>query len=196
MSVERGERETGSIRVGLLGYKVGMTSQWSKWGVKLPLTIIQIDRCQVTQVKRALEHGYDAMQLGSGTKNLKRLTKPEIGHLLKHDIAPKKDYKEFKCDPANLLPVGYQLSVRHYTPGQYIDIQAISNDKGFQGTVKRWNFKMQPRSHGNSLSHRALGSTGQRTDAGKVFKNKKMAGQMGNKNALMRNLKVYKIDVE
>lgn len=84
------------------------------------------------------------MQLGCGDKNLKKLKKPEIGHLLKNDIPPKKDYKEFKVDPVNLLPIGYQLSVRHYTPGQLVDVQGISIDKNFQGAVKRWNFKMQP----------------------------------------------------
>lgn len=95
-----------------------------------------------------------------------------------------------------MLPVGYQLSVRHFTPGQYVDIQAVSIDKNFQGAIKRHNFNGQPRSHGCSISHRAIGSTGQRTTPGRVFKNKRMPGHMGNKNTLVRNLRVYKIDVE
>lgn len=105
--VEQGERDLGSRRTGLLGYKVGMTSHWTKWGQQVPLTIIQVDRCQVVQAKTQEKDGYNALQLGSGHKNLKALTKPEIGHLLKNDLPPKRDYKEFKVAADNMLPVGY-----------------------------------------------------------------------------------------
>ncbi|EAR84738.3 50S ribosomal protein L3 (macronuclear) [Tetrahymena thermophila SB210] len=185
-----------SKRTGILGYKLGMTSIWDKWGKLHALTVIQIDRCQVVQVKTEEKDGVNALQLGVGEKSLKRINKPTIGHLMKNDIPPKRHLKEFKVSPDCFLPAGYMLSARHFVPGQYVDIQGISVGKGFAGTVKRWNFKMQDATHGNSLSHRAPGSTGQRQDPGRVFKNKKMAGHMGCEKVTIMDLQVYKIDVE
>lgn len=141
------------------------------------------------------KEGYCALQLGAGDTNIKTLKKPDIGHYLRAQVPPKKVLKEFKVDPENLLPVGFQLSVRHFTPGQYVDCSGISQGKGFQGVMYRWGFRGGPATHGNSLSHRSLGSTGQRQDAGRVWKLKKMAGRMGGDNIYVRNLKVFKIDV-
>ncbi|EGR34111.1 hypothetical protein IMG5_023250 [Ichthyophthirius multifiliis] len=185
-----------SKRTGVLGYKLGMTSIWDKWGTLVPLTVIQLDRCQVVQVKTEEKEGYNALQLGIGELNPKRIKKPQIGHFMKSNIPSKKDLTEFKVSKDCLLPPGFMLSARHFTPGQLVDVSGISVGKGFQGCVKRWNFKMQDATHGNSLSHRVPGSTGQRQDPGRVFKQKKMPGRMGFKKVNIHNLQVYKIDVE
>eukprot|EP01016_Furgasonia_blochmanni_P016782 TRINITY_DN1979_c0_g1_i1.p2 TRINITY_DN1979_c0_g1~~TRINITY_DN1979_c0_g1_i1.p2 ORF type:complete len:523 (+),score=131.34 TRINITY_DN1979_c0_g1_i1:118-1686(+) len=185
-----------SKRTGLLGIKVGMTGLFDKWGTRHHLTVLQVDRCQVIQLKNKEKDGYDALQLGVGEKNIKKLLKPEIGHYLKAGTPPKRRLIEFKITPENFLPVGYQLSVRHFTPGQLVDVRGITQGKGFQGPMKRWGFGGQPASHGVSISHRSHGATGQRQDPGKVFKGKKMAGRMGGRPRLTENLLVYKIDVE
>lgn len=124
------------------------------------------------------------------------MKKPQAGHFLKHNLPPKRNLTEFKVTPENFLPVGYQLSPRHFRIGQFVDVQAISKGKGFQGTMKRWNFDGQFASHGNSVSHRHPGSIGMNEFPGKVFKGKKMAGHMGNVSSTMQNQIVVKIDVE
>lgn len=185
-----------SIRTGVIARKIGMTGTWDRWGKRIALTVLQVDRCQVVQVKTKEHDGICALQLGAGQKSLKRLKKPDIGHFLKHGLPPKEYLYQFNITPENILPPGYQLGARHFTPGQYVDVSGISNGKGFQGTVKKYHFKMQPATHGCSLSHRAMGSTGQRTDPGKVYKKKKMPGRMGGEKRTVQNLKVYKIDYE
>ena len=156
-------------------------------------------------MKTKEKDGYYALQIGAGQKSLKYLKKPEIGHFLKHEIPPKEKLSEFKITKENILPpgnfpkntlllhiilIGFQLGARHFVPGQYVDISGVTNGKGFQGTVKRWHFKMQPATHGCSVSHRVMGSTGNRTDPGRVFKGKKMPGRMGNQIRMTYNLKV------
>ena len=185
-----------SRRVGLLGYKIGMTHFWNKWGQLVPCTVIQIDRCQVTQVKTKEKDGRDAIQVGCGEQRLKNLAKPQAGHFLKYNLPPKRELVEFPVTPENFLPVGYALSPRHFSIGQFIDVQAVSKGKGYQGTMKRWNFSGQNASHGNSLSHRHPGSIGNNEFPGKVFKGKKMAGQLGNVNSTVMNQIVVKIDVD
>lgn len=185
-----------SRRTGALGYKVGMVSEFDKWGHLIPLTVLQIDRCQVVRVKTKAEEGYDALVVGSGEKSMNTVTKPMVGQFLKAGIPPKLDVAEFRISPENALPVGFMIGARHFTVGQFVDIKAKSKGKGFAGVMKRWNFDGQPASHGCSVSHRAPGSTGQRQDPGRVFKGKKMAGHLGYENITVRKLQIYKIDYD
>jgi hypothetical protein len=143
-----------SQRVGLLGYKVGMTGVWDRWGTWLPLTVIKIDRCQVTQVKTEQTDKYTAIQLGIGEDRTP--TRPMLGHFLKFNLAPKKHLKEFKITKDNILPIGYMLTVRHFIPGQLVDIIGLSKPKGFSGVMKRWNFSGGFATHGNSKKHRSI----------------------------------------
>jgi large subunit ribosomal protein L3 len=138
----------------------------------------------------------NSIQIGCGEERLKNLKKPQAGHFLKYNIPPKKDLAEFPVTPECFLPPGYMLGPRHFKIGQFVDVKSVSIGKGFQGVMKRWNFSGQPASHGNSVSHRHGGSIGNREWPGKVFKNKKMAGQMGNKNSTLLNQRVVKIDVD
>lgn len=176
-----------SKRVGVMGYKIGMTHFWDKWGKVVPCSIIQIDRCQVTQVKTKEKDGVNSIQIGIGNKKIKHLKKPEMGHFLKHYLPPKQHLGEFPCSPENFLPVGYCLGPRHFDVGQWVDVQATSKGKGFAGTIKRWNFSSQENSHGNSKAHRLPGSIGHCEFPGKVFKGKKMAGRLGNRSATVLN---------
>jgi 50S ribosomal protein uL3 len=145
-----------SKRCGLLGYKVGMISVWDKFGTIQPLTVIKIDNCQVTQVRTEDKDKKWALQLGVGSRKPKHMTKAEIGHLILNDIPPKQYLKEFRVTQENILPIGYLLSVRHYSPGQYVDVVATSKGHGFQGVMKRWNFGGGFATHGNSLKHRSI----------------------------------------
>jgi len=181
-------------RTGVIAQKIGMTALFDKWGVRHALTVLQVDRCQVIQVKTPETDGYYALQLGAGERNYKRVLKPEIGHYMRAGTPAKRILKEFHVSADNLLPVGFQLSARHFTPGQYVDVAGTSAGKGFQGTIVKFGFKMQPATHGNSRSHRMLGSTGQRQDPGRVYKNRKMPGRMGGDKTTAQSLLVYKID--
>lgn len=183
-----------SRRVGLLAYKVGMISTFDKWGHMIPLTVLHVDRCQVTRIKTIENDGYSALQLGCGQRSLNTVKNHEIGQFLKANVPPKIDVLEFRIDPENVLPLGYMLGVRHFTVGQFIDVQARSKGKGFQGVMKRFGFQGQPASHGNSLTHRHGGSIGANQDPGRVWKHQKMPGHMGNDNITVRKLQVYKID--
>ena len=183
-----------SVRTGLLAVKVGMTSEWDKWGVHYPLTVLQVDRCHVVQVKTLETDGYYALQLGVGEQHIRKVKKPQVGHYIKADLPPKKMLREFQVTPDCLLPVGYELMARHFTVGQLVDVRGITIGKGFAGGIKRWGFSRQPASHGNSLSHRVLGSTGNRQDPGRTFPGKKMPGHMGCNYRTTKNLLVYKID--
>ncbi len=145
-----------SVRCGLIGYKVGMTSVWDKFGTVHPLTVVKIDNCQVTQVRTMEKDKKFALQLGVGHRKPKNLTKGQIGHLVKNDIPPKQHLREFNVTQENLLPVGFLLSVRHFIPGQFVDIVGTSKGHGFQGGMKRWNFSGGFATHGNSLAHRSI----------------------------------------
>ena len=173
-----------------------MTHFWNKWGQLVPCTVIQVDRCQVTQVKTLEKDGCNAIQVGCGEERLRNLKKPQAGHFLKHNLPPKKHLTEFLVTPENFLPVGYCLGPRHFSIGQFVDVKSISKGKGYQGTMKRWNFSGQGAAHGNSVSHRHPGSIGMNEFPGKVFKGKKMAGQLGNESATILNQLVVKIDVD
>jgi large subunit ribosomal protein L3 len=179
-----------------------MLAIWDKWGVRYPVTVLQLDQCQVVQVKTEEENGYTALQLGVGEAKVKRVNKPLLGHFKaqlgadgSEDIHVSRKLMEFKVTPDCVLPVGTQIYATHFVPGQLIDVCGVSKGKGFQGVMKRHNFKGGRASHGNSLNHRTPGSTGQRQDPGKVFKGKKMPGNMGNDRVTVQNLHVLKIDV-
>jgi large subunit ribosomal protein L3 len=183
-----------SRRVGVLGFKVGMMSTFDMWGYHTPLTVIQIDRCQIVQHRDTADPNIVAVQVGGGHKSLRTITKAEIGHYLKNNLVANTYLKEFKVSRENLLPVGFRLGARHFTPGQFVDVRAVAKDKGVQGAMKKWGFGGQPASHGVSVSHRSLGSTGQNQDPSKVIKGKKMHGYMGGHTRVQYNLKVFRVD--
>ncbi len=186
-----------SRRVGALGMKCGMSQAWAANGALVPLTIIELQDVQVMQIKMKPTDCTTALKIGAGWQKHKRLPSHERGQFEAAGIP----YKEFECEfPVTedaILPVGTSITARHFVPGQQIDVQGISKGKGFQGVVKRWGMKGQPASHGHSLSHRSMGSAGGAAGAmynNKIFKGKKMAGNMGNKKRTVKNLIVHKVD--
>lgn len=182
---------------GLIGRKLGMSRFFSKDGVALPVTIIKIVPNYVIQIKNKEKDGYCAIQIAAGYERIKNLSKPKLGHLKK--IGPNFGTKlwEFRVDELDpIISVGDCISINILQSVKKVDITGISKGKGFAGTVKRWNFCMQDASHGNSLSHRAPGSIGQNQTPGKVFKGKKMAGQLGNCRVTVQNLDVVSINME
>ncbi|CAM0146429.1 unnamed protein product [Urochloa decumbens] len=183
-----------SRRTGVIGVKCGMSAMWDKWGAKVPITVLWIDDNIVTQVKTTEKEGFFALQLGAGQKKEKHLTKPEVGHFRAQGVPLKRKLREFPVTEDALLPVGTTITVRHFVPGQFVDVTGITKGKGFAGVMKRHGFKGMPASHGASLSHRSGGSTGQRDAPGRVFKNRKMPGRMGGVQRTVKNVWVYQID--
>jgi len=177
---------------------MGMMSVWDQRGAKTLCTVLQIDECQVLKVVRFLSgrgHERVNLMLGAVPKSPKYMRKSQLCQFRKFGVSPKRRIAEFGITEDAVLPVGTQISARHFVPGQLIDVQSVSKNKGFQGGMKRWGFKGQPASHGNSLAHRAIGSTGMCQDPGKVWKGKKMPGHMGNNKVTVVNMLVYKVDV-
>ncbi|KAF9970305.1 54S ribosomal protein L9, mitochondrial [Actinomortierella ambigua] len=183
-----------SVRTGVIARKKGMTAMWDEWGVRIPVTVLQLEQCQVVSVLTEEKNGYTALQIGSSDKSRKNVSMPLQGHFDAHGVEPKRKLFEFRVTPDAVLPVGTELVASHFVPGQFVDCSAPTMGKGFQGAMKRHGFGGQPATHGTSVTHRSLGSVGQRKDPGKVFKGKKMAGRMGGEQATVQNLKVMKID--
>ncbi|UVK78167.1 MAG: 50S ribosomal subunit protein L3 [Sodalis sp. Fse] len=182
---------------GLIGRKVGMTRIFTEEGVSIPVTVIEIEANRVTQIKTLKKDGYRALQVTTGRKTANHVTKPEAGHFAKVGIEAGRGLWEFRVeDDDEEITIGQSISIKLFADVKKIDVTGTSKGKGFAGTVKRWNFRTQDATHGNSLSHRVPGSIGQNQTPGKVFKGKKMAGQLGSKRVTVQSLDVVSIDIE
>ncbi|MCC6598678.1 MAG: 50S ribosomal protein L3 [Alphaproteobacteria bacterium] len=184
------------MRTGLIARKEGMTRVFDEDGRHVPVTVLKVDECQVVALRTQEKDGYTAVQLGAGKAKVNRTSKANRGHFAKAKVEPKKKVAEFRVSDTNLPEIGVELGVNHFVPGQFVDVTGTSIGKGFAGSMKRWNFSGHRASHGNSVSHRSHGSTGQRQDPGKVFKGKKMAGHLGDERVTMQNLQVVAVDEE
>lgn len=184
------------MRTGIIGTKIGNSSFFNEDGSVTPITIIKVDDCVVSQIKTKDKDGYNAIQLASIENNLKisNVKKPQRKIFASINSKPKKVLKEFRVLEENLLEIGAILDVSHFQKDQIVDVTGVSIGKGFQGSMKRHNFKGGRASHGVSVSHRAHGSTGNSQDPGRVFKGKKMAGHMGAKRVTKQNLKIISVD--
>src|SRR5438270_6686992 len=184
------------MRSGVIAQKMGMTRVFTEAGEHVPVRLLRLANCQVVAHRTKEKNGYVALQLGSGMRKPKNLTKAERGHFAATKIEPKRKLAEFRVEEGELIPVGAEITADHFVAGQFVDVTGISIGKGFAGPMKRWNFAGLRASHGVSISHRSHGSTGGRQDPGKTFKNKKMAGHMGVERVTTLNLKVVQTDVE
>jgi large subunit ribosomal protein L3 len=184
------------MRTGVIAKKLGMTRIFRDDGRHVPVTVLALENNEVVSVKTTDTDGYVAVQLGAGTKKAKNTTKPERGHFAKAEVEPKARVAEFRVADDALLAPGDVISADHFVAGQLVDVTGVTQGKGFAGVMKRWNFGGLRATHGVSVSHRSHGSTGQRQDPGKVFKGKKMAGHMGDKQRTQQNLEIVSTDVE
>lgn len=186
------------MSMGLAGRKIGMTRIFKEQGDATPVTVIQVEPNHVTQIKTEEIDGYNAVQVTTGKRRASRVTQPMAGHFAKAKVKPGRGTWEFRvsADQLSAYELGKAVTVDLFTVGELVDVCSYSKGKGFQGVVKRHGFKTQDASHGNSLSHRAVGSTGQNQTPGRVFKNKKMPGQMGNKQVTVQNQEVVLVDLE
>ena len=184
------------MRTGVIAKKMGMTRLFQDDGRHVPVTVLQLEGLQVIARREQDRDGYTAVQLGAGVAKAKNVAKPQRGHFGKAEVEPKAMVADFRVTEDNLLDVGAEISAEHFVAGQLVDIQGRTQGKGFAGGMKRWNFGGLRATHGVSVSHRSLGSTGQRQDPGRVFKNKKMAGHMGDKYRTQQNLEVVGTDAE
>ena len=185
------------MAIGLIGQKRGMTRVFVEDGTSIPVTVIEVAPNRVTQVKTVDSDGYGAVQVTSGTRRNKLVSKPLAGHFSKANVEAGLGMREFRvADGDGDFEPGSEIKVDTFEAGQMVDVTGVSKGKGFAGTVKRHNFSMQDATHGNSLSHRAPGSIGQCQTPGRVFKGKKMAGQMGNVRRTIQNLEVVRVDTD
>jgi large subunit ribosomal protein L3 len=184
------------MRTGVIAKKLGMTRFFDEAGQHVPVTVLSLDGCQVTGQRTLDKDGYVALQLGAGAKKAKNTSQAMRGHFAKALVEPKHHVTEFRVSEDNLIDVGAELTADHFVPGQKVDVQGVTIGKGFAGGMKRWNFSGLRATHGVSVSHRSLGSTGQRQDPGKTFKGKKMGGQLGVETVTTQNLTVWRIDAE
>ena len=182
------------MRTGLIAKKLGMTRVFTEAGDHVPVTVLKVDNCQVVAVRTEEKDGYTAVQLGVGKAKVKNVTQPMRGHYAKAKVEPKVKLVEFRVSPDALIEVGSELSATHFIPGQFVDVTGTSIGRGFSGVIRRHNFSGLRATHGVSVSHRSHGSTGQRQDPGKVFKNKKMAGHYGAARVTTQNLRIVSSD--
>ncbi|MFO7954797.1 50S ribosomal protein L3 [Thioalkalivibrio sp.] len=186
------------MALGLIGRKLGMSRVFTDDGVSVPVTVLQVDNNRVVQIKRTEGDGYNAVQVTAGSRKPSRVSKPEAGHFAAASVEPGRGLWEFRVDASDLegLAAGDAITVDRFEEGQIVDVTAQSKGKGFQGAVKRHNFRTQDATHGNSLAHRAPGSIGQNQSPGRVFKGKKMAGHMGAERKTIQNLRVVRVDAD
>jgi large subunit ribosomal protein L3 len=184
------------MRSGIIAQKVGMTRVFTDAGEHVPVTVLKVDHCQVVAHRTVEKNGYTAVQLGIGKAKVKNVSRAERGHFAIANVEPKRKVAEFRVAPDALIPVGAEITADHFVAGQFVDVTGTTTGKGFAGGMKRWNFGGLRASHGVSISHRSLGSTGGRQDPGKTFKNKKMAGHLGVDRVTTQNLRVVRTDVE
>ncbi|MYL27590.1 MULTISPECIES: 50S ribosomal protein L3 [Halomonadaceae] len=187
------------MAIGVVGRKAGMTRIFTDEGNSIPVTVIQVDANRITEIKTPERDGYRAVQVTTGTRRANRITKPEAGHFAKNGVEAGRSLWEFRLEDQSEdgeLQPGSELDVSQFENGQSIDVTGQSKGKGFSGTVKRWNFSTQDKTHGNSLAHRAPGSIGQCQSPGRVFKGKKMSGQMGNARVTSQNIEIVRVDAE
>jgi large subunit ribosomal protein L3 len=184
------------MRSGVIAQKLGMTRVFNDAGEHVPVTVLRLDGCQVVAQRTKAQNGYTALQLGIGRAKVKNVSKAERSRFAVAKVEPKMKLAEFRVEETGLLPVGAEITADHFVVGQFVDVTGTSTGKGFAGGMKRWNFGGLRASHGVSISHRSLGSTGGRQDPGKTFKNKKMAGHLGVERVTTLNLRVVQTDVE
>ncbi|NPD66969.1 50S ribosomal protein L3 [Lichenicola cladoniae] len=184
------------MRTGLIAKKLGMTRLFKDDGTHVPVTVLHLDNVQVVDVRTQARDGYNAVQLGYGNAKVKHVSKPNRGHFAGLKVEPKKKLAEFRVAEDALLESGVTLSAAHFVVGQKVDVTGTSKGKGFAGGMKRWNFAGLEASHGVSVSHRSLGSTGNRQDPGRTFKNKKMPGHLGMERVTTLNLEIALVDAE
>jgi large subunit ribosomal protein L3 len=184
------------MRTGLIAKKLGMSRVFTDEGNHVAVTVLRIDNCQVVAHRTQDRDGYTALQLGVGAAKVKNVTKPQRGHFAAAKVEPKAKLAEFRVSEDALVAVGSEITAAHFVPGQYVDVTGTSIGKGYAGGMKRHNFGGLRATHGVSVSHRSLGSTGQRQSPGKTFKNKKMAGQLGNERVTTQSLQIVQSDPE
>ena len=182
------------MRTGVIAKKVGMTRLFQADGRHVPVTVLQLDDVQVVGRRETDRDGYTAVQLGAGKPKPKNVAKPQRAAFGKAKVEPKSRLAEFRVEEDGLLDIGAHISADHFVPGQMVDVAGVTQGKGFAGAMKRWGFRGLRATHGVSVSHRSHGSTGNRQDPGRVFKNKKMAGHMGARNRTQQNLEVVRTD--
>src|SRR6476661_1909384 len=183
------------MRSGVIAQKMGMTRLFTEGGEHVPVTVLRLAQCQVVAHRSKEKDGYVALQLGSGTRKVKNVSKAERGRFAVAKVEPKRTIAEFRVSDDAMIPVGAEITADHFVVGQFVDVTGTSIGKGFAGGMKRWNFHGLRASHGVSVSHRSIGSTGGRQDPGKTFKNKKMPGHLGVERVTTQNLRVVSTDV-
>jgi large subunit ribosomal protein L3 len=184
------------MRTGVIAKKVGMTRLFQEDGRHVPVTVLSLENCQVVSVRTEDRDGYVAVQLGAGEAKQKNVAKPQREHFAKAQVPLKARLVEFRVADDAVLEVGSTIAASHFVPGQLVDVAGHTQGKGFAGAMKRWGFGGMRATHGVSISHRAHGSTGNRQDPGRVFKNKKMAGHMGDRERTQQNLEIVRVDDE
>jgi large subunit ribosomal protein L3 len=184
------------MRSGVIAQKLGMTRIFTDAGEHVPVTVLRLSNCQVVGHRTKDKNGYVALQLGAGSRKAKTLSRAERNNFAVAKVEPKRKVVEFRVDETAMIPVGAEITADHFVVGQFVDVVGTSIGKGFAGGMKRWNFGGLRATHGVSVSHRSIGSTGGRQDPGKTFKNKKMPGHLGTDRVTTLNLKVMQTDVE